>query len=54
MQADLDHVVLWVADPLRAVTFYTEVVGLTPLRVDEFRAGKAPFRATRSTTYASR
>jgi glyoxylase I family protein len=43
MQAKLDHVVLWVADPLRSLEFYEKVVGLTPVRADEFREGKAPF-----------
>jgi catechol 2,3-dioxygenase-like lactoylglutathione lyase family enzyme len=43
----LDHVVLWVEDPLRSVGFYQEVVGLTGVRVDEFRAGAAPFPSVR-------
>ena len=33
MQAKLDHVVLWVTDPLRSLEFYEKVVGLAPLRV---------------------
>jgi catechol 2,3-dioxygenase-like lactoylglutathione lyase family enzyme len=47
MRAALDHVVLWTDDPLRAVEFYERVVGLTPVRVDEFRAGQAPFPSVR-------
>ena len=47
MQAKLDHVVLWVADPLRSLEFYEHVVGLTPVRADEFREGKAPFPSVR-------
>src|SRR5262245_51286827 len=47
MQAKLDHVVLWVADPLRSLDFYEKVVGLTPVRADEFREGKAPFPSVR-------
>jgi catechol 2,3-dioxygenase-like lactoylglutathione lyase family enzyme len=47
MEATLDHVVLWTADPLRAVTFYTDVLGFTPVRVDAFRAGRAPFPSVR-------
>jgi hypothetical protein len=39
MQAKLDHVVLWVADPLRSLEFYEQVVGLAPVRADEFREG---------------
>jgi glyoxylase I family protein len=47
MQAKLDHVVLWVADPNRSLEFYVKVVGLTPVRADEFREGKAPFPSVR-------
>jgi catechol 2,3-dioxygenase-like lactoylglutathione lyase family enzyme len=47
MQATLDHVVLWTDDPLRAVDFYARVVGLTPVRLEEFRAGSAPFPSAR-------
>jgi glyoxylase I family protein len=47
MQATLDHVVLWTDDPVRAVEFYERVVGLTPVRLDEFRAGTAPFPSVR-------
>lgn len=47
MHAAIDHVVLWSDDPLRAVEFYAEVVGLTPVRVDEFRGGAAPFPSVR-------
>jgi len=47
MQVTLDHVVLWTDDPLRAVDFYDRVVGLTPVRLAEFRAGTAPFPSVR-------
>ena len=47
MDATLDHVVLWTDDPLRAVAFYTDVVGFVPVRVDEFKAGSAPFPSVR-------
>src|SRR5882724_12550523 len=47
MRATFDHVVLWTDDPLRAVDFYERVVGLTPVRVAEFRAGQAPFPSVR-------
>jgi catechol 2,3-dioxygenase-like lactoylglutathione lyase family enzyme len=43
----LDHVVLWTADTRAAVDFYTRVVGLTPLRLEEFEAGEAPFPSVR-------
>lgn len=47
MDATLDHVVLWTDDPLRAIAFYTDVVGFAPVRVEEFRAGTAPFPSVR-------
>lgn len=47
MQARLDHVVLWVEDPLRSLEFYERVVGLRAVRADEFREGKAPFPSVR-------
>lgn len=47
MSLRLDHVVLWVADPLRAVEFFESVVGLAPVRVSEFRAGQVPFPSVR-------
>jgi catechol 2,3-dioxygenase-like lactoylglutathione lyase family enzyme len=42
-----DHVVLWVADPLRSVEFYERVLGLAGVRVEEFKAGQAPFPSVR-------
>jgi glyoxylase I family protein len=50
VSASIDHVVVWVDDSLRALTFYTEVVGLQPLRDNEFREGKAPFPSVRVST----
>lgn len=47
MQALLDHVVLWTADPVQSAEFYAQVVGLPPVRLDEFRAGEAPFPSVR-------
>lgn len=43
----LDHVVLWVRDPVAAAGFYEKAVGLEPLRVDEFAAGKVSFPSVR-------
>lgn len=43
----LDHVVLWVSDVWKSMDFYTEVMGLEPVRAEEFRAGKAPFPSVR-------
>jgi catechol 2,3-dioxygenase-like lactoylglutathione lyase family enzyme len=47
VQAAIDHVVLWVADPLRAVAFYVDVLGFEGARVDDFREGRAPFPSVR-------
>lgn len=47
MPATLDHVVLWTDDPLRAVDFYERILGLTPVRLEEFRRGNAPFPSVR-------
>jgi catechol 2,3-dioxygenase-like lactoylglutathione lyase family enzyme len=47
MHATVDHVVFWTEDPLRAADFYERVVGLTPVRLAEFRAGEAPFVSVR-------
>ncbi|MFS4093520.1 VOC family protein [Streptomyces sp. AF1A] len=43
----LDHVVLWVADPVAAAGFYEAAVGLEPLRVAEFAEGKVSFPSVR-------
>jgi catechol 2,3-dioxygenase-like lactoylglutathione lyase family enzyme len=47
MDLRIDHVVLWVADPIAAVEFYQRVLLLEGVRVDEFRAGKVPFPSVR-------
>ncbi|MEV7285872.1 VOC family protein [Streptomyces sp. NPDC093252] len=43
----LDHVVLWVRDPIAAAGFYERTVGLEPVRLAEFAAGQAPFPSVR-------
>jgi glyoxylase I family protein len=50
MNAKVDHVVLWTDDPVRAAEFYERVVGLPPVRLEEFRAGQAPFPSVRIST----
>ncbi|MER5524535.1 VOC family protein [Streptomyces sp. NPDC002677] len=45
--ARLDHVVLWVADPVAAAGFYERMLGLEPMRVVEFTAGEASFPSVR-------
>lgn len=43
----LDHIVLWVADPVAAAGFYQEAVGLEPVRVAEYANGKTAFPSVR-------
>jgi catechol 2,3-dioxygenase-like lactoylglutathione lyase family enzyme len=47
MSRRVDHVVLWVEDPLRSVEFFERVVGLAGVRVAEFKLGEAPFPSVR-------
>ncbi|GHF54921.1 dioxygenase [Streptomyces mashuensis] len=42
-----DHLVLNVSDVERSLAFYTGPLGLEPVRVDEWRAGKVPFPSVR-------
>jgi catechol 2,3-dioxygenase-like lactoylglutathione lyase family enzyme len=44
---DLDHIVLNVGDIERSLRFYTDVLGLHPERLDEFRSGKVSFPSVR-------
>src|SRR5919204_51234 len=43
----MDHIVLNVPDLDRSLVFYTEVLGLEPERLEEFRQGKVPFPSVR-------
>ncbi len=43
----LDHVVVWVEDPARSAEFFAEVVGLAPVRLEEFKAKKVMFPSVR-------
>lgn len=43
----LDHIVLNTTDPERSLAWYTEVLGLTGERVEEWRHGAAPFPSVR-------
>ncbi|WP_318204121.1 VOC family protein [Streptomyces sp. SCL15-4] len=43
----LDHVVLWVADPVAAAAFYETAVGLEPVGVTEYAEGKVSFPSVR-------
>ena len=44
---DLDHIVLRVRDVEGAIEFYTQVLGLQPHRVEEYRKGEVPFPCAR-------
>ncbi|MFE1258085.1 VOC family protein [Streptomyces fungicidicus] len=43
----LDHIVLWVNDPIAAAGFYAKAVGLEPVRLTDYSAGEAPFPSVR-------
>jgi catechol 2,3-dioxygenase-like lactoylglutathione lyase family enzyme len=43
----LDHIVLNVMDVERSLAFYTGVLGLAPLRAEEWRRGEVPFPSVR-------
>ncbi|MFI6928954.1 VOC family protein [Streptomyces sp. NPDC050287] len=43
----LDHVVLWVRDPLASTDFYEKTVGMESVRLTDFAAGSAPFPSVR-------
>lgn len=43
----MDHIVLNVADVERSVAFYRDVLGLGIERLEEWRAGRAPFPSVR-------
>jgi catechol 2,3-dioxygenase-like lactoylglutathione lyase family enzyme len=44
---DLDHAVLWVESAKRALEFYVGVLGLTPVRAQDFEEGRARFPSVR-------
>ena len=44
---EMDHIVIRVKDIEGAIKFYTEILGLEPHRVDEYRAGEVPFPCAR-------
>lgn len=47
MSRRLDHVVVWVEDPIKSVEFFDKVVGFEGMRVEEFHAGKTLFPSVR-------
>jgi catechol 2,3-dioxygenase-like lactoylglutathione lyase family enzyme len=44
---ELDHIVLDVTDVERSLSWYTDVLGLEPIRVDEWRRGEVVFPSMR-------
>ncbi len=44
---NIDHVVLWVDSPKNSLDFFVDVVGLRPVRAEEFEEGTAPFPSVR-------
>jgi catechol 2,3-dioxygenase-like lactoylglutathione lyase family enzyme len=44
---NIDHVVLWVDNALSALDFYVNIVGMQPVRQQEFAEGTAPFPSVR-------
>jgi catechol 2,3-dioxygenase-like lactoylglutathione lyase family enzyme len=45
--SELDHIVLRCRHVDTTLTWYTELLGLEPVRIDEWRAGQAPFPSLR-------
>ena len=43
----LDHAVLWVDDASQSLRFYVDVLGMEPVRADEYAQGKARFPSVR-------
>jgi catechol 2,3-dioxygenase-like lactoylglutathione lyase family enzyme len=44
---NIDHVVLWVESPKRALEFYVDVMGLASVRQQDFEEGSASFPSVR-------
>ena len=44
---ELDHAVLWVESAKRALEFYVDVLGLAPVRAQDFEDGNARFPSVR-------
>jgi catechol 2,3-dioxygenase-like lactoylglutathione lyase family enzyme len=43
----LDHVVLWVRDPVASAGFYEKTLGMEPLRITDYAAGTVSFPSVR-------
>ena len=44
---NIDHVVLWVDNPTKSLDFYVNIVGLRPVRRQDFEEETAPFPSVR-------
>lgn len=44
---ELDHIVLVTPDPERLITWYRDVLGLAPERLEQWRRGEVPFASLR-------
>lgn len=44
---NIDHVVLWVDNPTTSLDFYVNIVGLRPVRAQEYEEGTAAFPSVR-------
>lgn len=44
---NIDHVVLWVNNPEQSLKFYSDVLGMTPVRAEEYAEGNVPFPSVR-------
>jgi catechol 2,3-dioxygenase-like lactoylglutathione lyase family enzyme len=44
---NVDHVVLWVDDPASSLNFYANIIGMRPVRQQEFQEGTAAFPSVR-------
>ncbi len=44
---NIDHVVLWVDDPRNSLDFYVNIMGMRPVRQQEFEEGTAAFPSVR-------
>ena len=44
---EVDHVVLWLEDPKKALAFYTDLLGLNSVRAPEYDSGSVGFPSVR-------
>jgi len=43
----IDHVVLWVDNPTKSLDFYVDIMGMRPVRLQDFEKGTASFPSVR-------